>query len=190
MSEKSAENRRMAGSDLRTGVTGPIELRQLSGESHDMADLQRVLEQAPRYAQLVTGSPPGRADAQSTFTILPHGKSYADKFVFGAYVSSQMIGCIDVIRGYPRPNTATIGLLLIAEGFQRKGIGSGAYRSLEAVIRSWRTCTTARIGVVATNSQVLPFWESLGFVPTGERRTYEYGPIHSEIIILSKDLAF
>jgi GNAT superfamily N-acetyltransferase len=101
-----------------------------------------------------------------------------------------MIGCIDVIRGYPRPNTATIGLLLIAEGSQRKGIGSEAYRSIEAVIRSWRTCTTARIGVVATNSQVLPFWESLGFVSTGERKTYEYGPIHSQIIILSKELEF
>jgi RimJ/RimL family protein N-acetyltransferase len=190
MSEQSAENHSMGGTDLRTGNTGRIELRQLSGESREMADLQRVLEQAPRYAQLVKGSPPGRTEAQSTFTMLPDGKTYGDKFVFGAYFSSQMIGCIDVIRGYPRPNTATIGLLLIAEGFQRKGIGSEAYRSLEAVIRSWGTCTTARIGVIATNSQVLPFWESLGFVPTGERKTYEYGSIHSEIIILSKDLAF
>ncbi len=190
MSEHSAGNHRMGDTDLRTGTTGQIDLCQLSGESHEMADLQRVLEQAPRYAQLVTGSPPGRADAQSTFTILPDGKSYADKFVFGVYVSSQMIGCIDVIRGYPRPDTATIGLLLIAEGSQRKGIGSAAYRSLEPVIRSWRTCTTARIGVVATNSQVLPFWESLGFLPTGERKTYKYGPFHSEIIILSKNLEF
>jgi hypothetical protein len=78
MSEQSAENHGMGGTDLRTGTTGPLELRQLSGESHEMADLQRVLEQAPRYAQLVTGSPPGRADAQSTFTILPDGKTYAD----------------------------------------------------------------------------------------------------------------
>jgi hypothetical protein len=99
MSEHSAGNHRMGDTDLRTRTTGQIDLCQLSGESHEMADLQRVLEQAPRYAQLVTGSPPGRADAQSTFTILPDGKSYADKFVFGVYVSSQMIGCIDVIRG-------------------------------------------------------------------------------------------
>jgi hypothetical protein len=66
-----------------------------------MAALQRVIEDAPTYAELVTGAPPGLADAQSTFTALPPGKTYADKHVFGIYQGSRMVGCIDLIHGHP-----------------------------------------------------------------------------------------
>ena len=83
-----------------------VTLRELNGERAEMADLQRVIEAAPRYAQLVTGVPPGQADAQSTYSILPEGKSYDDKFVFGIYLDDRMIGCVDLIRGYPNTSTA------------------------------------------------------------------------------------
>jgi hypothetical protein len=64
---------------------GGVTIRELKGDPSEMAELQRVIEDAPTYAQLVTGAPPGRADAQSTYTVLPEGKSYEDKFVFGIY---------------------------------------------------------------------------------------------------------
>ena len=41
-----------------------------------MAELQHVFESAPRFAELVTGVPPGLADAQSQYSILPDGKTY------------------------------------------------------------------------------------------------------------------
>jgi hypothetical protein len=75
----------------------------LKGERSEMEELQRVLEEAPTYAQLVTGVPPGPADAQSTYTILPKGKSYEDKFVFAIYHGGKMVGCADFVRGYPTP---------------------------------------------------------------------------------------
>jgi hypothetical protein len=34
-----------------------------------------------------------------------------------------MIGCADVIRGYPTPDKAVIGLLLLAESWQQHGFG-------------------------------------------------------------------
>jgi hypothetical protein len=54
-----------------------VTLRALGGEPDEMLALQRVIEDAPRYAHLITGVPPGPADAQSLYTILPEGKSYA-----------------------------------------------------------------------------------------------------------------
>ena len=154
-----------------------------------MANLQRVLEDAPTYAGLITGAPPGSADAQSTFTILPDGKTYDDKYVFGIYLEPQMVGCVDLIKGYPEPNTALLGLLLVAEPFQRRGIGSAAYRAIEDVIRAWGTCAKIRLGVVRTNAGVLPFWKRLGFTQTGETKPYSYGSIVSELVILTKSLA-
>ena len=165
-----------------------LRLSELSGHPSEMADLQRVLDQAPAYAERVTGAPPGRADAQSMFTILPDGKTYEDKYVFGIYLGSQMVGCADLIKAYPRPDTVLLGLLLIAEPFQGQGIGSAAYRAIEDVIRGWNTCAQIRLGVVRTNAEVLPFWTQLGFIETGESKPYRYGPIVSETIILVKSL--
>jgi ribosomal protein S18 acetylase RimI-like enzyme len=99
-----------------------------------------------------------------------------------------MVGCIDLIEGYPEPDTATLGLLLIAESFQGQGIGSEAYRATEATVRAWGTCTKIRLGVVRTNAAVLPFWIRLGFTETGESKPYSCGPVLSEIVILTKTL--
>jgi hypothetical protein len=50
-----------------------VTIRPLSADPSEIAALQQVLESAPSYAERVTGAPPGRADALSTFTALPEG---------------------------------------------------------------------------------------------------------------------
>ena len=91
----------------------PVDLRLLSGGPEEMAALQQVLEGAPTYAERVTGHPPGPADAQSLMTILPPDIDYADKFVWGVMLDGEMVGCADVIRGWPSVDTAHIGLLVL-----------------------------------------------------------------------------
>jgi GNAT superfamily N-acetyltransferase len=154
-----------------------------------MSALQRVLEAAPSYAERVTGVPPGQADAQSMYSVLPPGKGYEDKFVFGIYLEKMMIGCADLIRGYPDEQTALLGLLLMAEPYQGKGFGKSAYRAIEDYIRHWGPdWKRVRIGVVRTNEEVLPFWTKLGFLRTGEVKPYRYSNISSETLVLSKEL--
>jgi len=165
-----------------------VSLCLLEGEAPEMRELQRVFEATPAYAQLITGTPPGPAEAQSTYSILPEGNSYEDKFVLGVYLGSEMVGCVDLIRGYPEPHVAHIGLLLLAEPFQHQGIGKAAYGLVEQYIRAWGNCTTVRAGVVRTNEAVLPFWQKLGFVPTGEVKPYQYSTVVSEVVILAKRL--
>jgi uncharacterized protein len=164
-----------------------VRLRLLTGERGEMADLQRVLEGAPRYAERITGVPPGPADAQSMYTILPEGKSYEDKFVYGIYEGDAMIGCADVIRGWPRADTTHIGLLLFAERHQRRGHGRAALAAIEQEARDWGA-KRLRIGVVRTNEDVLAFWRACGFAPTGELKPYRYGPVASQVVILEKSL--
>ena len=175
-------------SSTHARTLGDVTLRLVQGEPDEMAKLQRVLESAPAYTHRVTGLPPVATEAQSTYSILPPGKSYDDKFVFGVERGGRMVGCVDVVRGYPDAQTAYVGLLLVAEPFQRQGIGRAAYRALESVIRSWRTCVRVRLAVVATNEAVIPFWSKLGFVPTGEVKPYRYAGVVSESIILEKVL--
>jgi RimJ/RimL family protein N-acetyltransferase len=130
-----------------------------------MAALACVLEAAPRYFELVTGLPPGPAEADDA-----------------------MIGCADVIRGYPTPDKAVIGLLLIAEPWQRKGIGRAFERLVCRTFADWPEITTARIGVVASNPGALAFWRKLGYRETGERRAAQ-APFVADTIVLERAVA-
>jgi len=150
-----------------------VAIRVLSCDPADMGALQHVLEHAPGYAERVTGAPPGAADAQSTFTVLPEGKSYEDKFVFGIFTGKEMVGCIDLIRSYPTANSATLGLLLVAEQHQGVGIGRQAFTLLEQFARGWG-CEVIRLAVVMTNSEVISFWRKLGFSETGDMKPYTF----------------
>jgi len=165
----------------------PLTLRLLTGKADEMAALQRVLEAAPAYFHTVTGMPPGPAEAQSTFTALPPGKGYDDKRVWGLYAGNDMIGCADVIRGYPVRDKAVIGLLLLAESWQRRGFGRAFALLVEQMIAAWTEITTLRIGVVLQNAGALAFWRTLGYVETGELKTAEAQM--GNVVVLEKLLA-
>jgi RimJ/RimL family protein N-acetyltransferase len=165
-----------------------VTLRPLTGQPAEMAALQCVLEAAPAYFQTVAGTLPGGAEAQSTFTALPLGKTYDDKFVWGLYSGDAMIGCADVIRGYPVRESAVIGLLLLAEQWQRRGLGRAFAALIEQAILSWPEILRLRIGVVASNASALAFWRKLGYRETGEIKAAHSGFVR-EVIVLEKPVA-
>jgi diamine N-acetyltransferase len=165
-----------------------LTLRLLTGEPAEMAALQCVLEAAPDYFRSVTGSAPGAAAAPSTFTALPPGKQYEDKFVWGLYESDAMIGCADVIRGYPTPEKAVIGLLLLVEARQRNGLGRAFATLVEEAVGAWPAIERLRIGVVKSNRGALAFWRKLGYREAGEIKPA--GPdFVSEVVVLEKPIA-
>jgi GNAT superfamily N-acetyltransferase len=170
-------------------VRANIHIRELRGKPEDVAELQRVLEGAPGYCERVLGGLPGPGEGQSLYTTLPEGKGYEDKFVYGIFRNGDMVGCLDVVRGYPADNVAFLGLLLIAEAHQGQGIGRAVYEQIEAHCRSWPGIRRIRLAVVETNAMVIPFWDKMGFRRTEETRPYQYGPVQSMSIIFEKTLS-
>ena len=162
-------------------------LRLLSGQRAEMAALQRVLEAAPAYFLTVTGLPPGSAEAQSTFTALPPDKGYGDKFVWGLYACESMIGCADVIRGYPVREKAVIGLLLLAEPWQHRGLGRAFAALIEQAIGAWPEIERLRLGVAVSNTAALTFWRKLGYRETGEVKPPQPG-IVADVHVFEKPL--
>ncbi len=124
-----------------------------------------------------------------TFHALPEGKTFEDKFVLGVFnLEGSMVGCADLIRAYPNPETVMLGLLLITEDEQKRGYGKIAYEEIERLALSWEGTRKIRIGVIGTNGVVLPFWKSLGFAETGVRRPYDFNGVISENIVLEKSI--
>jgi GNAT superfamily N-acetyltransferase len=93
-----------------------------------------------------------------------------------------------IVRGYPDSQTAYLGLLLLREDHVRRGIGSAAYRIVESEVRAWSEIQKIRLAVVATNREVLPFWERQGFQYTGEVKPWRRGKIESEAILLERQV--
>lgn len=165
-----------------------ISLVRLSSTPDDILTLQRTLERAPDYSIEVTGRAVAPEAAAALMTELPPGRTMVDKFVFSLVSGQEVVGCADVLRGYPVPGTAFIGLLLICQDLQARGMGAAACDELESLCRSWG-CGTLRLAAVETNAGALRFWEKLGFARTGERREYRCGEVESHLVLMEKSVA-
>jgi RimJ/RimL family protein N-acetyltransferase len=106
--------------------------------------------------------------------------------VWGLYAGEAMIGCADVIRGYPLREKVVIGLLLIAQPWQRRGLGRAFAQLVEQAIRAWPEIERLRIGVVAVNEGALAFWRKLGYRETGETKANPQ--FVREVVVLEKPL--
>jgi GNAT superfamily N-acetyltransferase len=166
-----------------------VDLRLLTGQPCEMAALQKVLENAPAYAERVTGRPPADTEAQSLFNTLPAETTTDNKYVYGVMADGpNMVGCAEVIRGWPTASTAQIALLLLGETYQGHGLGQSIYHLVEAKVRSWPEIDMLRISVVRSHTDVLPFWRRMGFTETGEVQRSVHDTLVSESIILTKPL--
>ena len=104
-----------------------LRLRRITGVKSERESLLKIFETAPTYHQNISGQTVNPCEAQKNFSALPAGIGPEDKFFFGIYLGNRLIGCVDLIRGYPDRKTAMLGLLLLSEEFQSKGFGAIAY---------------------------------------------------------------
>lgn len=147
-----------------------LQFRQLNSSSkHDAAALLPVVLGSPQYSLIVSGRLPNEADVEEILIDRPPGKDAADKFVFGVNADGEMVGCVDLIRGYPDAATAFIGLLLLMETHQGQGFGRQVLQMIEQIAPDW-ACTRLRIAVIVTNIAALNFWKKHGFAETGIRK--------------------
>lgn len=131
-------------------------------EPADVAAIQQLLEAAPAYTLLVEGRLPQPGDGYSAISDLPPDTARTDKF-FGAFSEDgKIIGCLDLVRGYPEQEIAFLGLLLFAETHQGKGYGLIGWQHAVEMARAWN-CQQLRLAVIETNQRGLKFWQRLGF---------------------------
>lgn len=122
------------------------------------------------------------------FAAIPNQFDSSKKVVIGIFIADELIGVIDLLRGFPNNETAMLGLLLLTEKRQGQGLGKKSFDELLLFLTEWPEIKKIRISVVASNSEVLTFWTKLGFSETGARRPYQNGSVISESIVLEKVL--
>jgi ribosomal protein S18 acetylase RimI-like enzyme len=149
--------------------------------------LQLVLEQAAGYFAIVRGGAAYADEARRLSAELPPGRTRDDKRLFAIEADGRSVGCVELVVGYPRPDVVMLGLLLVAEADQRRGVGARALALVEEIARV-AGCPRIRLGVVRENAAALAFWRRQGFAPTGERRPHVEGRVASEVLVFAKEL--
>lgn len=156
---------------LRTPTgEGCVSLCRLTACPADLCEeIHRVCLEAPSYFLSVEGQLPTPESIQEWFNEeeLPLGCTTEHHFVYGIALDAQMVGVAHVLAACRDPEQATIGLLLLSEKQQGKGIGRTVFELLEAQMLGWgmRSCL---IGVVASNESAVAFWKSMGFAEVSE----------------------
>lgn len=148
--------------------------------------LQALFERNPRYFRRVIGGPVPATEAQKILEIRPPSTLPSDKHLFLLGDPRQPFGVADLIRDYPEPHTAMLGLFVLEEAHQGRGIGTECYAQLERWMRLHWAVRRIRLAVVDANIGAQSFWEKQGFRLSGEVFPYAEGSVRSQLRVMQK----
>lgn len=130
----------------------------------DIPSILSLYESNPLYFQYCPPKP-NLASVKEDMLRLPEGKAKADKFYVGFWNGFDLVAVMDFVYAYPDEETVFIGLFMVDQAYQRKGIGSQIVT--EALAYFTKNFRKARLAYVKGNSQSQHFWEKQGFKPIG-----------------------
>ena len=115
--------------------------------------------------------------------MLPPGKGPEDKHYLGFFNGDDLIAVLDLINGYPNPETAFFGFFMTAASIQHQGIGSRIIADVCVDLKK-QGFREIRLCRVEGNPQPEAFWRKNGFLETGQASREEL----YTVIILRKEL--
>lgn len=87
--------------------------------------------------------------------------------------SFKWFGCIKLLKAYPDPDIAFLGLLLFKNRYQNQGLGQHALKFICKLIQEW-SAHTLRIAVVENNNRALNFWKKQDFQEMYRKKSEEF----------------
>jgi RimJ/RimL family protein N-acetyltransferase len=181
-----------------------VSLLPLNAADHAEA-LQAVYRATPRYWQMyhLASSPVGQAERDLEAAAATPGRNImgiVQRIHAGESIDSEgvaeiemaqveMVGVIDFRMHWPDPDVVYIGMIMVAEPYQRQGIGSAAWRLLAPWLSQSAGMTLARAGIEQFNPGGLKFLQSLGFQITGESSRVQSGKRWVRLLYLDQELS-
>ncbi len=163
-------------------LSSTISLVPLSIEWHTDA-LQQVYWATPGYWEMYNflAVPAGQAAydlrAAATMpgrTLLGIVQPLAADSAEGS-AGSELIGLLDFRLHWPDEQIASIGMMMVAEPYQRQGIATQAWTLFRPWLTQQAQMQKARVAVEQFNPTALKFFEHLGFRLTGESNRIKVG---------------
>jgi RimJ/RimL family protein N-acetyltransferase len=178
---------------MNTSLT--ISLAPLSLEWHVDA-LQQVYLATPAYWAMynLLTAPAGQADNDLRAAAETPGRTMMGivcrvEAHEGASAGVELIGLIDFRLHWPNEQVVSIGMVMVAEAYQRLGVATQAWQLLNPWLASQGQMQKARLTVEQFNPGALQFFQSLSFTVTGEANRMKVGDKFVRLLAMELPLA-
>lgn len=135
----------------------------------ETALVAQFYREAPDYWLMAEGRCDAQAQAQDFFTDAPPNCDPAQSDRLGLFIDHRLSGVAEVSYGFPEPNDAYLGLMILGPWAQGSGHGRSFLAHAETLARR-RHAARLYLAVLDVNARGRAFWEREGFRPTGLRR--------------------
>ena len=136
-----------------------FEVRSLTDDDADaVAALCRDNPQFYTYCD----AEPSREQVLRDMHDTPPDTDRSRKYFVGFYEGGALAAILDIVDGYPAPQTAYIGFFMVAKARQEQGLGSALIGEIETYLKS-AGMTAVRLAINQGNPQSTGFWEKNGF---------------------------
>ena len=152
----------------------------------EVEELLAFMSRCSGFFELVKGHPPARDDAAQLITDRPDTLAPERKRLIGLRRDGLLAGVLELLQGYPDPQTWYLGLLLFDPDIRGAGLGSAVY----AATRRWAIAHGARriqLVVQEQNAPALAFWRARGFREIG-RAVQQLKTGSNQVLRMAHDL--
>lgn len=131
--------------------------------ARDAAAVRGLYDRAADYLELETGRPPDNSVAAAFFSDLPPNVYPSAAHKLGLFLDGgELAGIADLAFGFPEPDDAYIGLLLLDPARRGQGLGAVFLGHLVGLARR-RGAPRLLLAVLDANPRGRAFWERHGF---------------------------
>ncbi|MBN8631425.1 MAG: GNAT family N-acetyltransferase [Rhodobacterales bacterium] len=126
----------------------------------------RFYTEAPDYWRLAEGACEPERQSREFFSDAPPGCDPADSRYLGLFLDDRLSGVAELSFGFPEPDDAYLGLMLLGPWAQGAGKGAAFLTEVERLART-RNARHLYLAVLEANPRGRAFWEREGFSATG-----------------------
>jgi len=161
-----------------------LELRELGPQ--DEPDLVALFERCDDFFALCYGLSPGPEEAERALAELPPGSRARDKTLYGIYLTGEIMGVAEAVRGFPDPDTVLMGLLMLSPEARSRGLGSDV---LASFVARWERegFQRVRAGVSDANERARSFLQAHGFDPVAHH-IRKHGDTERGVTVMIREL--
>jgi ribosomal protein S18 acetylase RimI-like enzyme len=128
----------------------------------DGGRIETLCRECTDFFELVEGQPGGSVTRAEILGPLPSHVTSGAKNIFGLERDNELIGVVELLVGFPKPNEWYVGLLLIRPDARCAGTGTIVWENLREKMHM-EGAVAVRLIVQKQNPRARRFWERQGF---------------------------